>query len=375
MIRVLLCGDVMIGRGIDQILPDPCPPGLHEDYASSAADYVNLAAQDSGLIPAPADLAYVWGAALDMLREKRPDAVVVNLETSITRSEAYETKGINYRVSPRNSRCLQSFAVGCCALANNHVLDWGRAGLLETIDTLGEMGIKATGAGRDLREARSGAIMDVAGKGRVIVFSFAFPSSGVPFHWAATGDVPGVNLLPDLSAKSLALVCAAMKGVRQSGDILILSLHWGPNWGYEVSEEQRRFAHAVIDSADVSVIHGHSSHHAKAMEVYKNRLIMHGCGDFLNDYEGIEGYEAYRGDLSLMYFADVDEESGNLVGLEMAPLQIRQFRLERAKPADVDWLVGILDRESAPFGVRVTKSAIGALVASWRKVANLRFSE
>lgn len=364
IIRVFLCGDVMVGRGVDQILPDPCPPELHEDFASSAADYVSLAQRASGSIPAPVDHAYIWGAALDILRQKGPDARVVNLETSITRSEAYEAKGINYRVSPENAKCLQSFAIDCCALANNHVLDWGRTGLIDTLDTLREMGIKAAGAGRDLDEARDPAIMEVAGKGRVIVYSFALPSSGVPRHWSATNDCPGVNLLPDLSTRSLALVCDAIKGPRRIGDILILSLHWGPNWGYEISEEQRRFAQAVIDAAGVSIVHGHSSHHSKALEVYKNRLIMHGCGDFLNDYEGIAGYEEYRGDLSLTYLVDIDRESGELAALEMAPLQIRRFRLERASAMDVDWLARRLDRESAPFGVRVSKAARGRLIAT-----------
>ena len=91
---------------------------------------------------------------------------------------------------------------------------------------------------------------------------------------------------------------------------------------------KRRFAHALVERADVSVIHGHSSHHPKAIEVYRDRLILYGCGDFLNDYEGIEGYEKYRGDLVLMYFADI-EPAGSLAALEIVPLLIRNFQLVR----------------------------------------------
>ena len=142
VVRIFLCGDVMVGRAIDQIMPSPCSPQLHEDYVHSAIDYVRLAEQVSGPIPAPVDASYIWGDALDALRRKRPDARIVNLETSITRSEDYEAKGINYRISPENAECLRAAAIDCCALANNHVLDWGRSGLLDTLDALRQMGIK-----------------------------------------------------------------------------------------------------------------------------------------------------------------------------------------------------------------------------------------
>jgi poly-gamma-glutamate synthesis protein (capsule biosynthesis protein) len=368
VVRIFLCGDVMVGRGIDQILPYPCPPQLHEDYVYSAIDYVRFAERVSGSIPAPLNVAYIWGYALNALRRKQPDARIVNLETSITRSEDYEAKGINYRISPENAECLRAAAIDCCALANNHVLDWGRSGLLDTLDTLRQMGIKTAGAGRNLHEASAAAILNIPAKGRVVVASFALPTSGVPGHWRATPDTHGVNWLPDLSDKSVALVDAALQSIRKAGDVIIVSLHWGPNWGYKILDDQRWFAHKLIDEAGASIVHGHSSHHPKALEVYKNRLILYGCGDFLNDYEGIEGYEEFRGDLSLMYFVDVEATSGDLVALELTPLQIRRFRLEHAVPADVDWLARVLDRESAPFGVRVSKEQEETLLASWAKV-------
>ena len=84
-------------------------------------------------------------------------------------------------------------------LANNHVLDWGRAGLLDTLTTLERLQIKPTGAGRDLDEASTPAVLPIPGKGRVLVYSFAAVTSGTPRSWAATRDAPGVNLLGDLS--------------------------------------------------------------------------------------------------------------------------------------------------------------------------------
>ena len=83
-VRLFLCGDVMTGRGIDQVLAHPCDPKLHEDYVASANDYVGLAEQANGPIPRHAEPSYVWGAALDELKRMQPDARIINLETAIT---------------------------------------------------------------------------------------------------------------------------------------------------------------------------------------------------------------------------------------------------------------------------------------------------
>jgi poly-gamma-glutamate capsule biosynthesis protein CapA/YwtB (metallophosphatase superfamily) len=146
----------------------------------------------------------------------------------------------------------------------------------------------------------------------------------------------------------------------------VLSIHCGPNWGYEVSDEDRNVAHRLIDAAPISVLHCHSSHHPKGIEVYRNRLIFYGCGDFLNDYEGISGYEEFRGDLSLMYFAEIEAGTGSLLALEMTPLQIRRFRLSRPSTKDIDWLQRKLDCESRKLGARVASASGGRLTLLWR---------
>jgi len=347
------------------VLVHPCSPTLHEGYVQSALDYVRLAEEANGPIPRHVGPAHVWGAALDELNRMRPDARIINLETSITHSEDFVPKGINYRMSPENADCLAAADIDCCVLANNHVLDWGRAGLLDTLATLERLKIKIAGAGQSAGQASAPAVVDIAYKGRVLVFSFALVTSGTPASWAATQDAPGVNILPNLSETSVARISEQIARVRQPHDVIIVSVHWGPNWGYDIPNGQRRFAHALIDEAKVSIIHGHSSHHAKAIEVYRNRLILYGCGDFLNDYEGIRGYEEYRDDLALMYFADVDPESRDLAALEVVPLQIRQFRLVRPSSQDIDWVQHMLDRESRRFGVGVVPSSDGRLVLTW----------
>jgi poly-gamma-glutamate synthesis protein (capsule biosynthesis protein) len=140
---------------------------------------------------------------------------------------------------------------------------------------------------------------------------------------------------------------------KRPGDIVVLSIHWGPNWGYDISDEQVAFAHRLVDSGAADVIHGHSSHHVKGIEVYRQKLILYGCGDFIDDYEGISGYEEFRDDLVLMYFPVVRAADGTLAGLDMVPLQIRCMRLHHAAPADASWLADILNREGKRFGPRI----------------------
>jgi poly-gamma-glutamate capsule biosynthesis protein CapA/YwtB (metallophosphatase superfamily) len=367
-VRLFLCGDVMTGRGIDQVLPHPCDPVLHESYAESAIDYVRLAEAANGPIPRGVDPSYPWGAALNEFDRMQPDARIINLETSITRSEDFAPKGINYRMSPENAAFLKAAAIDCCVLGNNHILDWGVRGLLDTLAALRQLQIKAAGAGQNLSEAGAPAVLDIAGRGRVLLFSFVDATSGAPPSWGATNERPGINLLSEISERSARGVADLVAQARRPGDLVIVSVHWGPNWGYHIPREQRRFAHAVIDQANVSIVHGHSSHHPKAIEVYRDRLILYGCGDFLNDYEGIKGYEKYRGDLVLMNFADV-EPAGMLVALEIVPLQIRNFHLVPPSNEDVLWVQRTLDRESRKLGAAVALKADERLTVSWQPAA------
>jgi poly-gamma-glutamate synthesis protein (capsule biosynthesis protein) len=343
----------MTGRGIDQALPHSCPPRLYEEYVSSALDYLGLAEQAHGPIPWPLGYADVWGAAAEVLEERRPDARVINLETSVTTSEDALPKGINYRMHPANVPILTAARIDCCVLANNHVLDWGEAGLLETLETLAAAAIPTAGAGRELGEAQRPAVIDVAGACRVLVFAFAAMDSGVPSGWAAGAARPGVHLLANFSAGSVHRIARLVEAEKRPGDLVVASVHWGSNWGFEIPGAHHRFAHALIDDAGVDVVHGHSSHHAKAVEVYHDRPILYGCGDLLNDYEGIRGREPFRDDLVLMYFPACELPTGRLVSLRMTPLRIRGFRLHHAAPAEAAWLTVQLDRECRRFGHRV----------------------
>lgn len=352
-LTLFLCGDVMTGRGIDQVLPHPAPPQLYEPLVTSALAYVELAEEANDPIPRPVAFAAVWGVALDALDAVRPDARIINLETSVTTSETPESKEIHYRMAPANAPVLGAAGIDLCVLANNHVLDWGRPGLLETLDTLAGAGIRVVGAGRDLVEARAPVAIDVPGGARVLVVGVGSTDSGIPADWAAGPGRPGVHLLTDFSDREVRRIAGLIGEVRRPGDVVVASIHWGSNWGFEIPAAHRRFARALIDRAGVDVVHGHSSHHPKAIEVYRDRPIFYGCGDFLNDYEGIPGPEGLRDDLVLMYFPSHDIETGRLERLAMVPLRIRNFRLVHPAPRDREWLRATLARECGRFGHRV----------------------
>ena len=354
LVTLFLCGDLMTGRGVDQILPVSNDPVLFESYVRDAREYVAIAEKRNGPIPEAVDYRYPWGDALEILEEVRPAARIVNLETSVTTSaDFWPRKGIHYRMHPGNAKLLSVARIDCCVLSNNHIVDLGLGGLKETLETLRQAGIKTAGAGENATKADLPAIIEIAPEIRLAVFGFGTESSGVPASWAARSRSPGVNFIPDLSPGAAVEVIESIKGQTRPEDLVIFSVHWGGNWGYDIPEEQVRFAHKLIDSGAVDVVHGHSSHHVRPLEVYRGKLILYGAGDFLNDYEGIEGNEGYRDDLALMYFPTLESGTGRLVRLRMVPLQIFRFSLRRASAADAAWLRDVLNRESRQFGTRV----------------------
>jgi poly-gamma-glutamate synthesis protein (capsule biosynthesis protein) len=241
------------------------------------------------------------------------------------------------------------------------VLDWGASGLCQTLDTLHDLGIKTAGAGRDLEEARRPAIIDAKANGRIAVIGVGFPSSGIPESWAASRNGAGLNLLSESSEKAVDEIRELLRTVRSPGTIGIVSIHWGGNWGYNILSQHIEFAHALIDTGEVDLVHGHSSHHIKAIEVYKGRLVLYGCGDFLTDYEGIGGYERFTSDISLAYFATVDPFSGMMKKLDLIPFRQRRFRLVRASKRDAERVRDLLRREGRRFNSRFHIAKNGVL--------------
>ena len=361
LLTLFLCGDVMTGRGVDQVLPHPGDPGLREPYVGDARAYVRLAERASGHIPRQAGFCWPWGDALRILDDLAPDVRVINLETSITRSSAFAPgKAVHYRMSPGNLPCVAAVRPDACALANNHVLDFGRRGLQDTLDALAGAGLRAVGAGRDAGEARRPVAVPVPGGRRVVIFSCGTSSSGIPADWAAGPGRPGIDLLPDLSDATADDVAGRARAAKRPGDVVVVSVHWGSNWGYHVDSDQVRFAHWLIDGG-VDLVHGHSSHHPRPVEVFRGKLVLYGCGGCIDDYEGITGYQEYRDDLRLLYFASLRPRTGELAALRMAPMQARNLRLRRAQEVDAQWLQTALERSSRRFGTRTDLQPDGLL--------------
>ena len=201
LMTLFFCGDVMLGRGVDQILPYPGDPELRERYASDARAYVRLAERANGPIPRPTGFSWPWGDALDALDGMAPDARVINLETSVTRSaDLAPDKPVHYRMSPDNLPAVTVARPDACALANNHVLDFGRTGLRETLDVLADAGLAAAGAGRDAAGARQPVPVPVPGGGRAVIFSCGAASSGIPPGWAASASGPAWTCCPAFPA-------------------------------------------------------------------------------------------------------------------------------------------------------------------------------
>ena len=366
-ITLFLAGDVMTGRAIDQVLPHAGSPRIFEPYSSSALDYLRLAERASGEIPYPVAFDYIWGDALAVLSEATPAARIINLETAVTRrGTAWPRKGIQYRMHPDNIPCLTAGSVDCCVLANNHILDWGYQGLAETLTSLSGAGLAIAGAGTDIETAQTPAALPLTGNGRLLVLACGLQSSGIPVTWAATDTRPGIHLLPDLSHSTVNHVASIIAARRQPGDRVVVSLHWGGNWGYEIPPDHRPFAHALIDEAAVDVVHGHSSHHPIGIEVYRGRPILYGCGDLIDDYEGISGHARYRHDLALLYLLTLDRGTGELRLLEMVPMQRRRFSLVHATDSDRNWLQQVLDRECRRLRARVTGSGSDSLLLHWQ---------
>jgi poly-gamma-glutamate synthesis protein (capsule biosynthesis protein) len=365
-VTLLLAGDVMTGRGIDQVLQHPNAPQLYESYAHDARDYVRLAEVENGPIPAPVAAEYIWGDALAEIVHPGVDLRIVNLETAITTSdEPWPGKGIHYRMHPANVGCLSAARIDCCALANNHVLDWGRRGLDDTLQTLWHAGALTTGAGADGDAAWSPAELRLKGKSRVLVFAFCTASSGVPPSWSAGLRRSGVALLPDLSEATAGVVADSVARHRSAGDRVVVSIHWGENWGLELPTEHREFARRLIDFGAADVVHGHSSHHPLAVEVHAGKLILYGCGDLINDYEGIGPQGSLRDDVACLYIATLSLAKGRLQRLDVVPLQRKRFRLVAADASARAWLERVFNVDGCTLGPALTARSLASWSLRW----------
>jgi poly-gamma-glutamate synthesis protein (capsule biosynthesis protein) len=317
MSSIILTGDVMLGRGVAQAI---------QWYGA----------------------AYPWGNVLPVL--KQADLAIVNLECVIAeKGQPWSRwpKEFHFRAAPDAIETLKLAAIRCVSLANNHVLDYETEALLEMLQRLQEAGIAFVGAGRDLQGATRPAILR-AGELRVGVVAFTDNEPG----WVAQEDVPGTNWIPITlhSDESLPRVQQAIEQARGLGaQLVIVSIHWGPNMVGRPSELFQEFAREVIRRG-ADVFWGHSAHIFQGIEIFEGRPILYDTGDFVDDY-AVDPY--LRNDYGLLYCLHV--EASNVHRIELIPTQIENCQVNLAKGADSLAISAKVQRLCAEMGTHLRK--------------------
>jgi poly-gamma-glutamate synthesis protein (capsule biosynthesis protein) len=195
--------------------------------------------------------------------------------------------------------------------------------MFEMLQILDRASIAHSGAGAGLEEASRLAISEVCGrKVGLLAFTDNKPA------WAATASVPGVFYVPvDPGDSRTQALLEAVHREKDGVDLLIVSAHWGGNWGYYPPRAHVELAHTLID-AGARLVFGHSSHVFRGIEFYHGGLILYSAGNFIDDY-AVDQVE--RNDQSFVYEADI--EDGSVRGLRLYPTLIRRCQVRRATHA------------------------------------------
>jgi poly-gamma-glutamate synthesis protein (capsule biosynthesis protein) len=311
---IALTGDVMLGRLVDRAI-------AREGYA------------------------YPWGNVVPFLRAA--GLRLINLECALTaQTEPWhdgQFKAFYFRSAPEHVATLQSAGISFASLANNHAGDFGTAGLLETIAVLDRAGIAHAGAGADLAAARAPARLRLDGL-RVSIIAFA----DYPHAWAATPTSPGINYTPiSIAPDVFSTVERSLRAEREQADLLIFTIHWGPNMRERPSAAFRSFARRVID-AGADVFWGHSAHVVQGIEFYRDKLILYDTGDFIDDYAVDPDL---RNDLSALFLLEVRPPARQQ--LRLVPVHIEHMQVNLAAGDDREWFLRRLRTLCAEMGTEV----------------------
>jgi len=286
----------------------------------------------------------VWGDVLPLIRGA--DLALVNLECVIaTSGEEFAPRRVfTFRAPPAALDALRVAGIDYVSLANNHAMDFQAPALLETIRRLDEGEVAHAGAGRDASEAARFAVLEARGM-KVAVVAFATH----PRAYAAAESKPGTNVVR-IGAKSgdFSRVAESLRAARAAGaDLVVFSIHWGPNMRTEPKPRFIEFAHAVMD-AGADLFHGHSAHVFQGIEVYRGKPILYDTGDLVDDYAVRDDL---RNDQQLLFLLRVTP--AGVREIEVVPLRIAENRVDRARGGDFEQIRHRLQRLSAPMGTRV----------------------
>lgn len=249
-IKVILGGDVMLGRMVKDII---------------ASEGMN----------------YPMEFIAPIMRQG--DLTIINLECAITSHEQLwhgAQKAFYFGAPPAAADIIKNCGVDLVSLANNHILDFDYAGLLDTLHYLKLNHVKYTGAGRNANEAYQPACL--------VVKNTKFGMTAFCDHqadFAALENSPGMaHLAHNDENKVLEQLHSSLVQMQtEKVDWPILSLHWGPNMVLRPSTQFVRIAHAAIDMG-YKIIFGHSAHVFHGIEIYKGYPIIYAAGDLVDDY-------------------------------------------------------------------------------------------
>jgi poly-gamma-glutamate capsule biosynthesis protein CapA/YwtB (metallophosphatase superfamily) len=232
---------------------------------------------------------YPFGATLPLLQSA--GLTILNLEGPVAQEAPKADREFSYRIPPWTLVGMVEAGVDAVSLANNHSLDCGPAGLAETLTRLAAAQLGVFGAGLDPARATSPRVLAL-GKLRVALIGFVAPETMHFDSNAAASDPDDVAAARELE-RSLGAregragvavltrerLVRAVESARTTSDLVVLFVHWGIRYVQAPSAYQREFARAAID-AGVDLVVGHHAHTWQPIEVYRNRAIVYGLGNF-----------------------------------------------------------------------------------------------
>jgi poly-gamma-glutamate capsule biosynthesis protein CapA/YwtB (metallophosphatase superfamily) len=291
---------------------------------------------------------YVWGNILPLLKDA--DLTLVNLECALTsRTEPWHDdfyKPFHFRAEPDRVQTLQAAGIDFVSLANNHIADFGMPGLLETVEVLDRASIAHAGAGPHLAGAREPARLRADGLRVAIVAAADYPR-----HWAATPDSAGMNYVEvSVDDEDFAPIAGSLRAARGEADLVVFSIHWGPNMRLRPPPDFRDFARAVID-AGADVFWGHSAHVVQGIEVWNGKPILYDTGDFVDDY-AVD--PQLRNDLSALFLLRVRDSQ--VEEIEIVPAAIGEMQVNLAHRTEREFFLDRLAELSAELGTEVVKA-------------------
>ncbi|MFB6179059.1 MAG: CapA family protein [Halorientalis sp.] len=294
----------------------------------------------------------VWDGVVGHLRTL--DGLLINLECTLsTRGRPWRRtyRPFRFRATPAWAiPALLDAGVDYASLANNHLLDFEEPALLDTADALTEADIAHAGAGRTVDTAREPAQFSVGGLDVAVVSL----TDNTPEYAAGPSKAGVAYVSMDLDAQDQERVRAILARARHlDPDLLVASLHWGPNMVAEPARTYREFGHFLV-AEGVDLIHGHSAHVFQGIEIYKGVPILYDCGDFVDDYR-ID--RDLRNDRSFLFEATV--EGGRVTHLRLRPVEIADCAVHWADADAARWCREHIRTRSEPFGTADAFERVG----------------